>query len=93
MSKSGFMYQCQIVKNKIKYTNCTNFIFERRYLGQVLYFKFVFAHRSLVEIIIGVNKGRHVTLKYLSKLIKINRKLRLFIGPGQNISLICVVVK
>ena len=43
--------------------------------------------------IIGVNKGRHVTLKYFSILIKVSRKHRLFIAPGQSISLICIVVK
>ena len=43
--------------------------------------------------LIGVNKGRHVTLKYFIILIKVSRKHRLFIGPGQSISLICIVVK
>ena len=43
--------------------------------------------------LIGVNKGRHVTLKYFSILIKVSRKHRLFIGLGQSISLICIVVK
>ena len=38
--------------------------------------------------LIGVNKGRHVTLKYFSILIKVSRKQRLFIGPGLSISLI-----
>ena len=35
-----------------------------------------------------VNKGRRVTLKYFSKLIKINRERRLFVGPGKSIRLI-----
>ena len=43
--------------------------------------------------LIGVNKGRRVTLKYFSILIKVSRKHRLFISPGQSISLICIVVK
>ena len=43
--------------------------------------------------LIGVNKGRRVTLKYFSILIKVSRKHRLFKGPGQSISLICIVVK
>ena len=43
--------------------------------------------------LIGVNKGRRVTLKYFSILIKVNRKHRLLIGPEQSISLICIVVK
>ena len=43
--------------------------------------------------LIGVNKGKHVTLKYFSILIKVRRKHKLFIGPGQSISLICIVVK
>ena len=40
---------------------------------------------------IGVNKGRRVTLKYLSLLINVNRKHRLFIVPETSISLICIV--
>ena len=39
---------------------------------------------------IGVNKGRHVTLKYFSKLTKDSRKQRLFIAPGQRIILIYI---
>ena len=35
-----------------------------------------------------INKGRRVTLKYFSKLIKINRERRLFVGPGKSIRLI-----
>ena len=33
-----------------------------------------------------INKGRRVTLKYFSKLIKINKEHILFIGPEQSIS-------
>ena len=32
-------------------------------------------------------------LKYFNIMIKVSRKHRLFIGPGQSISLICIVVK
>ena len=41
--------------------------------------------------LIGVNKGRSITLK--NKLINVKREHRLFIGPGQSISLGCIVVK
>ena len=41
----------------------------------------------------GRNKGRHVTLKYFSILKKIDKEHRHFIGSGQSISLIYVVVK
>ena len=50
------------------------------------------ANLVLVKLI-GVNKVRRVTLKYFSILIKVSRKHRLFIVPGQSISLICIVVK
>ena len=49
--------------------------------------------KGLLVELIGVNKGRRVTLKYFSILIKVCRKHRLFIGPGQSISLIYIVVK
>ena len=41
--------------------------------------------------LIGVNKGRYVTLKYFSLLINVNRKHKLFIVPETSISLICIV--
>ena len=51
-------------------------------------------HLELVLVkLIGVNKGRRVNLKYFSILIKVSRKHRLFLAPGQSIILICVVVK
>ena len=44
------------------------------------YFSFCWWCYSLVLVkLIGVNKGRHVTLKYFSILIKVSRKHRLFI--------------
>ena len=52
-----------------------------------------YTHWDVLVKLIGVNKGRHVTLKYFSILIKVSRKHRLFIGPGQGISLICIVVE
>ena len=48
-----------------------------------------------VEVIlvklIGVNKGRHVTLKYFSKLINVNRKHIVYIGHEQSKSLISLM--
>ena len=38
-------------------------------------------------------KGRHVTMRYLNILIKIDKEHRHFIGPGQSISSIYIVVK
>ena len=38
------------------------------------------------------NKGRHVTLKYFCILIKIDKEHRLFIGPGQIITLIFIKI-
>ena len=38
--------------------------------------------------LIGVNKGRHVTLKYFNLLIKIHKEHSYCIGPEQSISLI-----
>ena len=46
--------------------------------------------KALLGKLIGVNKGRRVTLKYFSLLIKVSRKHRLFIGPGQSKSLIFI---
>ena len=43
--------------------------------------------KEMGDVMKKKKKGRHVTLKYFSILIKLNRKLRLFIGPGQTISL------
>ena len=37
---------------------------------------------GILDKLNGVKKGRHVTLKYFSILINVNRKHRLFIGPG-----------
>ena len=47
----------------------------------------------LLVKLIGVNKGRYVTLKYFSIFVKVIRKHRIFIAPGQSISFICIVVK
>ena len=43
--------------------------------------------------LIGVNKGRLVTLKYFSILINVSRKHRVYIGHEQSTSLIWIVVK
>ena len=61
--------------------------FDKQWTRQKLFLVFV-----LVKLI-GVNKGRQVTLKYFSLLIKVSRKHRLFIAPGQSMILICIVVK
>ena len=48
--------------------------------------------KVLVKLIV-VNKGKSVTLKYLSVFIKMNIQHRLFIGPKPSIRLIYLVVK
>ena len=50
--------------------------FDKQWTRQKLFLVFV-----LVKLI-GVNKGRQVTLKYFSILIKVSRKHRLFIGES-----------
>ena len=51
-------------------------------------------HKCIVLVkLIGVNKGRRVTMKYFSLLISVNRKHRLFMVPETSISLICIVSK
>ena len=47
----------------------------------------------LLVKLIGVNKGRHVTLKYFSILIRIDKEHRYFIVSGRSISFIYIVVK
>ena len=47
----------------------------------------------LLVKLVGLNKGRHVTLKYFSILMKVSRKHRLFIAPGQSKILISIVEK
>ena len=47
----------------------------------------------ILVTLIGVNKGRRVTLKYLSILINVSRKHRVYIGHEQSTSLIWIVVK
>ena len=51
-----------------------------------------FNNLVLVELI-GVNKGRCVTLKYFSILINVNREPRVYIGHEQSTSLIWIVAK
>ena len=57
------------------------------------YFEIGVVSTVVLVRLIGVNKGRRVTLKYFIILIKVSRKHRLFLAPGQSIILICVVVK
>ena len=49
---------------------------------------FAWSKMMILVKLIGVNKRRHVTLKYFSILLKIHKEHSYFIGPGQSISLI-----
>ena len=73
------------------YLKYENFFLHQLYfiIQSTLYDLLSILFLNLLVRLIGVNKGRHVTLKYFSILIKVSRKHRLFIGPRQSISLIC----
>ena len=53
----------------------------------------VFGSNHLLVKLIGVNKGRRVTLKYFRILINVSRKHKVYIGHEQSPSLIRIVVK
>ena len=74
------------LNNKSSFNLKTNRISIHWILRTILY------KRSKVLVkLIGVNKGRRVTLKYFSILINVSRKHKLFIGPGQKLSLIFII--